>query len=565
MTDPAEHDTAPAAATAVAADAAAAPERKKSSIGRSSAILASGTIVSRVFGFISAAALAWAIGTEGQGANAFTLANQLPNNIYSLVAGGLLSAVLVPSIVKAGLHADGGNAFINKLITIGIVVFLPLSVLATLAAPFFATVYGARNGGDEYFELTTAFAYWCLPQIFFYALYSLVGETLNARGVFGPFTWAPVLNNLVAISGIVVFVTVFGSDPAHRSASSWTPAEIALLAGSATLGIAVQAFGLFFFWKKAGLKFGLDFRWKGVGLANTGRAASWVFGIFLVSQIAGVVETQVANRAAEEGASVAAMKYAWLMFMLPHSVATVSIVTAYFTRMSEHVRDAKIAAVRDDMVSALKTVLMIMVFALVGLAVLAYPFSAVFARGSEATYNLGNVYLANLTGLIPFTIFFVLLRIYYALDATRTAFAIQVVQSVFYVAAALTINVLVPLEWLAASLALALSVAMTIQAVLSGVFLRSRLGNLGTKEVTLRGLWYLGAAVPAGAVGFGIVQLLGGVTPGAFPISGPLGGIVTMAIAGAIMAVVYFALLWFTRNPELRDFAGPILRRVTRR
>ena len=312
MTDPNAGDTSAAAATAAAVPAAG-------SVGRASALLASGTIVSRLLGFVNGVVLAYAIGATGNGADSFALANQLPNNIYSLVAGGLLSAVIVPQIVKAALHLDGGQAFINKLVTLGLVVFAPVTILATLCAPLLATLYGAGNGGADVLALTTAFAYWCLPQIFFYAIYSLIGETLNARGVFGPFTWTPALNNVVVIAGLVVFIVLFGRG--HEDAGTWTLAQVAVLAGSATLGIAVQAFGLLFFWRRAGLApYRPDFRWRGVGLGATGRSAAWVFGMFLVSQVSGVVEAQVAFGASGSDASLAALKYAWLMFMLPHSV-----------------------------------------------------------------------------------------------------------------------------------------------------------------------------------------------------------------------------------------------------
>lgn len=553
MTDPNAGDTSAAAATAAAVPAAGG-------VGRASALLASGTIVSRLLGFVNGVVLAYAIGATGNGADSFALANQLPNNIYSLVAGGLLSAVIVPQIVKAALHLDGGQAFINKLVTLGLVVFAPVTILATLCAPLLATLYGAGNGGADVLALTTAFAYWCLPQIFFYAIYSLIGETLNARGVFGPFTWTPALNNVVVIAGLVVFIVLFGRG--HEDAGTWTLAQVVVLAGSATLGIAVQAFGLLFFWRRAGLApYRPDFRWRGVGLGATGRSAAWVFGMFLVSQVSGVVEAQVAFGASGSDASLAALKYAWLMFMLPHSVVTVSVITAYFTRMSGHVRDGELARVRADLVAALRTILLFMVFSAVGLAVLAYPFSAVFGDAAA----IAPVYLAYLVGLVPWTIFFVLLRVYYALDDTRGAFLIQVVQTAFYCAGALAIGATLPKAWIAVALALWTSIALILQALLSGVFLRRRLGGLGTLEVTRHALWYLGAALPAAAGGIGVLLLLGGVSDGAFPVSSIGGGILSMALSGSVMSLVYAAMLWLSRNPEFRAILVPLAARLRRR
>ena len=536
-----------------------------SAIGRASAVLASGTIVSRILGFVNAAVLAFAIGYIGTAADAFALSTQIPNSIYALIAGGLLSAVLVPQIVRAGIHDDGGQKFINKLVTLGTVVFVVVAAIATLCAPLLVNLYaqsGERGFTPEAIALATAFAYWCLPQVLFYALYSLIGQVLNARKIFGPFTWAPALNNVIAITGISIFIAVYGGFPTHRDASTWTPDMIALLGGTATLGIAAQAFVLLFFWRRTGLTFRPDFRWRGVGLGRTGKAAAWVFGMILVTQLAAIVETRVATSASGD-ASLGALKYAWLIFMLPHSIVTVSIATAYFTRMSGHARDGNLAAVRADVSSSLRAILLIMVFSAVGLAVLAYPFSAVFGGTFDDVSALGNVTIAYLAGLIPFTILFVLQRVFYALEDTRTPFVMQVVQSVVFVGGVLAVAML-PSQWVAVGIAAMMSVAGTLQTVITAVLLRRRLGGLDAGPVVKQALWFLGAALVAAAVGSVIVWAMGGFTAGGFGIRTPLGGAATMAVAGTAMALVYLAVLAVTRNPQLLAFARPVLTRFTR-
>jgi putative peptidoglycan lipid II flippase len=165
-------------------------------------IMAAGTVASRILGFVRAVLLALTIGVTTDAADAFGVANQLPNNVYAIIAGGVLNAVLVPQIVKARTHLDGGQSYIDRLVTLIIVVFASATVLTTAAAPFLVSLYTQGWSGDQ-LALATAFAYWCLPQLFFYGLYSLLGEVLNARSAFGPFMWAPVLNNIVAISGLV--------------------------------------------------------------------------------------------------------------------------------------------------------------------------------------------------------------------------------------------------------------------------------------------------------------------------------------------------------------------------
>ena len=540
-------------------------------LGRASALLASGTIVSRLLGFVSAVVLAQAIGTKGAGADTFAIANQLPNNIYAIIAGGLLSAVLVPQIVKAGLHDDGGQRFINRLVTLGLAVFLLAAVVATLAAPWLVAIYSQQSSdgspglsADET-ALAVAFAYWCLPQVLFYAIYSLLGEVLNARKVFGPFTWTPVLNNLVAIAGMVVFIIAFGGDPAHTDASTWTAPMIALLAGSATLGIAVQGLGLFYFWRRAGLTYRPDFHWRGVGLGATGKAASWVFGMIVVTQLAGVVQSNVASMAAgDEYASVSILRYSWLIFMLPHSIAAVSIATAYFTRMSTHAHEGNLGGVRSDFSASTRSIGLIMVFAAVGLVVLAYPFSAVFSTGFDATQDMAFVLIAYLVGLVPFSILFLIQRTFYSLNNTRTPFFLQVFQSVLFVLGALVVSTW-DREWIAVGIAAVTAIAGSAQALAAAVLLRRRLVRIDATRILRSYATFVIAAVPAAAVGFGLLVALGGTTQGGFAVASIPSAIVSMALIGTAMALVYVGVLVALRNQELGEIIRPIVRRVRRR
>jgi len=540
-------------------------------LGRASALLASGTIVSRLLGFVSAIVLARAIGTKGAGADTFAIANQLPNNIYAIIAGGLLSAVLVPQIVKAGMHDDGGQRFINRLVTLGLAVFVLAAVAATVAAPWLIALYsqqssdGSSGLAPDETALAIAFAYWCLPQVLFYAIYSLLGEVLNARKIFGPFTWTPVLNNLVAIAGMVVFIAAFGGDPAHVHADTWTPSMIALLAGSATLGIAVQGLGLFWFWRRAGLSYRPDFHWRGVGLGATGKAASWVFGMIVVTQLAGIVQSNVASIAAgDDDASVSILRYSWLIFMLPHSIAAVSIATAYFTRMSTHAHEGNLAGVRTDFSASMRTIGLIMVFSAVGLIVLAYPFSAVFADSFADAQDMAYVLIAYLTGLVPFSILFLIQRTFYSLNNTRTPFFLQVFQSVLFVLGALVVSTW-DREWIAAGIAAVTAIAGSAQAVAAAVLLRRRLVRIDATRILRSYATFVIAAVPAAAAGFGLLVALGGTTQGGFAVESIPSAIVSMALIGTAMALVYVGVLVALRNQELGEIIRPIVRRVRRR
>jgi putative peptidoglycan lipid II flippase len=534
-------------------------------VRRASAALASGTIVSRLLGFANISVLAAVIGVTEPGPNAFALANQLPTYVYAIVAGGLLSAVLVPHIVKAATSPDGGQLFVNRLVTLGVTAFLAATVLATLGAPLIVRVYalgssdGSLAGGG--LELAVALAYWCLPQIFFYAVYALVGEVLNARGVFGPSAWAPALNNVVMIVTLVVFGALYGVTPAHDDPALWDAGKVALLGGGATLGVALQAALLLVFWRRTGLRFRPDFRWRGAGLGAPARAAGWVFGMVLIVQLTNFVQTNVASTADRADASLAVLRIAWLIFMLSHSIIAISIATPYFTRMSAAVRDGDVAALRADLSASLRTTAMLVTATGTALAAAALPFAAFF--DPDEAMSIGLVLLGFLVGLVPFSTLYIVQRAFYALGDTRTPFLLQIVQAVIFIGGALAL-LAAPSAIIAAGIGLATSISVIVQAVAGALVLRRRLGGGGAGIVRRFGAFAL-TAIPAAAAGVGILALLGGFAADGFATAGQWEGIVATAIVGAGGILVFFLVLFATRAPELRGLFLFIRRNRTAR
>ena len=543
------------------------------SILRSSLIMASGTVFSRFLGIIRAILLAATIGVTTNAADAFGVANQLPNNVYAIIAGGVLNAVLVPQIVKARLHLDGGKAYIDRLLTLAIVTFGSITVLTTVSAPLLVSLYTNGWSADQ-LALATAFAYWCLPQLFFYGLYTLLGEVLNAKSKFGPYMWAPVLNNIVAIVGMSAFIWQFGLDPTGKqSVADWTQSQIAWLAGSATVGVAAQALILLLFWKKMGLSFTLNFSWRGVGLGPAMRTGSWTLGMLLVTQLGGIIQTAVASssidgRAITDSsiaiASVAAMSIAWLIFMLPHSVATVSIATAYFTRMSIYAMEKRFDELKSDLVDGLRTISMISVLATTGLIVLAYPISRVFVGEIPSAIALGNVVIAMVVGLLPFSYVFMIQRAFYSLEDTKTPFFFTVVQVVVNAIGSITVGLLVQNVWIVVALSLVTSGSIMVQSLLAFVLFKRKFGSLGHSQLTFATGKFALAGVVAGSVGFAVLQAMGGARPGAFPVLNVLAAAITCLIIGSVIGVIYIALLKLLKVQEVNTLLNPILRLLRR-
>lgn len=533
-----------------------------SGLGRASVLLGAGTMASRVTGLIRTIVLVGVVGSVGSKAgDAFALANQLPNNVYAIISAGILTAVIVPQIVRESARADGGRRFISALLTAGIVVLLAVTAVATLCAPLLISLY-APGYTPEQQALATAFAYWCLPQLFFYGLYALLGETLNARRVFGPFTWAPIVNNLVSIAGFLVVMALFGSD--LRAVEDWTTTGVALLGGTATLGIAVQALILLVFWHRTGLRLRPDFHWRGLGFRNIARLAGWTTAMVVVGQIAGLVQTQVVSEASGEGASVFAMQNAWLIFMLPYSIIVLSIGTPYFTQISEHASAGRRADVRADVARSIRVISLFIVIATAAIAVAAVPASRIFVNSAENAVEAAPVLLSYLVSLLPLSVLFIIQRTFYAYDDTRTPFVFTTIQGGVVVATALVAAWTLPAPWLAAGVALGQSLAIVVQVVIAAWLLHRRLGGLATLSWMRSIGRYALAAVPAAGAGRIVYQLLLG-GDGGWTVSDKLLGAVGTGIVGLVSFVVYLGVLALFRTPELTPAIGMLRRILPRR
>ncbi|TCL88679.1 murein biosynthesis integral membrane protein MurJ [Curtobacterium sp. PhB142] len=535
------------------------------SLGRASAMLAAGTMVSRILGFAKTFVLAYAIGqNKSPSANAFAVANQLPNNIYALIAGGLLSAVLIPQIVRAMKNGtDGGQAYVNKIVTLGGSVFIVITIVATALAPLLVRLYTTSSDtrSPAATDLAIAFAFWCLPQILFYAMYSLLGEVLNAKQVFGPFTWAPLLNNVIAIAGLVVFIALYGTS--GSALDDWTPAKIALLAGSASFGVFAQAAFLPLFWRRAGLSFRPDFRWRGVGLKSTGTAAGWLFAMILVTQVAGIVQSAVAWKGQGDGPGNAVLGNAWLIFMLPHSIITVSIATAYFTRMSHDAARGDLASVRRNLSLSLRIVGLFTVFASVALVVVAVPFGRLYEGTFESALQVGAVLVAYMPGLVLFSMLFIIQRVFWAMHDHRTPFLMQCIQSVLFVIGALAVSTF-PTSVIGIGVAACTTLAGTAQTIVALVLVRRKLGSIEGPVVTRSHVQFIIAALIAGVVGLLVVNFFGAFSAAGFAMSDRTGALITIVLTGAVMVLVYFGALVVAKNGEIKNAVGMVKSKLGR-
>jgi len=408
-----------------------------------STVMATGTVVSRITGIARDIALAAALGFYLV-SDAYSLGNSLPTIIYILVVGGALNAVFIPQLVRRmEKDDDGGNAYADRLITLTGSVLLALSILAVVAAPWIVDLYTPADYPQSQYDLAVAFARLCLPQIFFYGAYTMLSQVLNARGTFGAPMFAPIANNVVAITTFVLFIIVAGTSAAADGAL--TTGQVLLLGIGTTAGVVVQAAILVPVLGRAGYRWRPRFDWKGQGLGKAAKLAGWTVGLVLVNQITYIVITRLAAQAnvdaAASGATAAGIttyQKAHLVFMLPHSVITISIVTALLPALSRLAHEGKLKEVGEDVAGAMRLVAALVVPIAAMLFVLGSDVSVLlFGYGAATTDQaavMGDVVSIFMIGLVPFTLFYVLLRGFYAMEDTRTPFVVTVIFSIIMLA-----------------------------------------------------------------------------------------------------------------------------------
>jgi putative peptidoglycan lipid II flippase len=520
--------------------------------------MASGTAASRVLGVLNTATLGWAIGIVGSSADAFSVANKLPNTLYLLIAGGVLNAVLVPQVVRAYRRPDG-QVYVDKLLTVGITLLAGLTVVLTAAAPLFVRLY-SDFPDPRVTDLATSLALWCVPQIFFYGLYSLLGQVLNARGSFGPYMWAPVVNNIVFIAGLWLFVQIYGPYDEAASIADWSAGRIALLGGAATLGILVQALVLIIPLHRSGFRYRPRWGIRGSGLGSAGRVASWTFAGLLVGQVGVWAVSVVASSAGGDLAGNAVYDRAFLIFMLPHSLVTVSLATALFTRLSGRAAAHDTAGVRADLSLGLRTVGVFTVLATVGISVLGVPLGRLLfpTAGTGAIDALGMSIIALMIGLVPFGIWSLCQRVYYAYEDAKSMFPVQVVMAVVVVAGTLLGRVLLDPAWWVVAACASMALSYWVGAVIALVSVGRRLHGVDGPRVLRLHVRAVVAGLVAGAAGIGVRVLMG--TPETFGSAALLCVVATIA-----MCLVYVGGLAALRVRELDAMVAPVLRRLRRR
>ncbi|MFI9113364.1 murein biosynthesis integral membrane protein MurJ [Streptomyces venezuelae] len=549
-----------------------APAPKKtgraSGLLKSSAVMAAGTLVSRLTGFVRSLVITGALGAALLG-DTFTIAYTLPTMIYILTVGGGLNSVFVPQLVRSMKNdEDGGEAYANRLLTLVMVALGAIVLLAVFAAPLLIRLMSNTIADDAAANsVAVTFARYCLPTIFFMGVHVVMGQILNARGKFGAMMWTPVLNNIVMIVTFGLFIWVYGtSAESHMGVQTIPDDGIRLLGIGTLLGLVVQALAMIPYLRETGFRFRPRFDWKGHGLGKTVKLAKWTVLFVLANQAGVLVVTQLATAAGEEsgqsGAGFLAYSNAQLIWGMPQAIITVSVMAALLPRISRAAHDDDPGAVRDDISQGLRNSAVAIVPVSFAFLALGVPMCTLLyaSSGIQAAQGMGFILMAFGLGLIPYSVQYVVLRGFYAYEDTRTPFYNTVIVAAVNAAASAVCYVVLPARWAVVGMAASYGLAYAVGVGIAWRRLSKRLGGDLDGTQVLRTYARLcmasvPAAIVAGAVGFGLLKLLG---------EGALGSLVALLVGGAVLLGVFFVAAKRMRIAELNTLVGMVRGRLGR-
>ncbi|WP_422397071.1 murein biosynthesis integral membrane protein MurJ [Streptomyces gobiensis] len=547
------------------------PTGRGGGILKSSAIMAAGTLVSRLTGFLRTLVITAALGAALLG-DSYTVAYTLPTMIYMLSIGGGLNSVFVPQLVRAMKNdEDGGEAYANRLLTLVMVILGGLVALTVFAAPLLVKALSVEIAGNpDANNVAVTFARYCLPTIFFMGVHVVMGQILNARGRFGAMMWTPVLNNVVIIFTFSAFIWVYGT---YRSSqlgvTTITPEGVRLLGIGTLLGLVVQSLAMLPYLRAAGFHFRPRFDWKGHGLGKAAKLAKWTILFVLANQAGLIVVTQLATAAGASadadgypGAGILGYNNALLIWQMPQAIITVSVMAALLPRLSRSAHDGDQGAVRDDLSHGLRTSAVAIVPIAFAFLALGVPMCLMMyaSNGPVAASSMGFILMAFGVGLIPFSAQYVVLRVFYAFEDTRTPFYNTVIVAIGNATGAGLSYLLLPSRWAVAGMAASYGLAYVIGVAVAWKRLSKKLGgDLDGSHIVRTYARLCLASIPAallsGGTAYAAVQALG---------NGFTGGAAAVVSGSIVMGLVFVLAAKRMRIEELTAMIGMVRAKLGR-
>jgi putative peptidoglycan lipid II flippase len=539
---------------------------QNSELYRASSIMALGTIISRLTGFLRAILVVAVLGTALL-ADTFNVANTMPNILYNLLVGGALTAIFVPQLVRSFSDEDGGEGFASRLVTTISGILLPLVALGVVFAPLLVRIYApefSAVGFEREEAIAVAFTRYCLPQIFFLGLFTMLGQVANARCSFAPLMWAPIANNLVVIAVFAGILFLRQS----ITISNITDFQIQLLGWGTTAGVVVQALILIPVVRRSGIKLRPIFGVKGLGKSFS--LASWTLIYVLISQLGYLVTVNVSTTAAvrsaqagiDTGVGFTPYTSAYYIMLLPYSIVTISIITALLPHLSKLAIEKKVEDVRLQLIRAIKMVGVVTIPSAVALIFFGPLITETLYMGIslEDSRYIGYVLSALGLGLIPFSINLILIRGFNAFEDTKTQVVSIFIINLISVALSYLFLWKLDSDVVTVGLGLAFSISYIVGLSITLNLIRKHVGALRIADFARQHLLLIAASLIAMVPFFFIITYLGWVNDDAGLPLRALRLSLTLGLSGALYLFIGHRLK-VAEIAGLRAFATSLLKR----
>ncbi len=476
---------------------------------RATVILAAGTFASRLTGFLRVLTIGYVLGVSSL-SDAYNYANGIPNIIYDLLLGGILSATLIPVFVEQLRKEDRAesmralSAITTAIVAALAVVTAILWLLAPVVIHFYLLLNPSSTGIAER-ALATRLLHYFAPQVFFLGAIVVSTALLNARRNFTVAAFSPVANNLIAIGALLGAKVVASGILSARTANPVDVLErltrdqhaIWVLGIGTTAGYVVQLLVQLPAMRRVGFRLRPVWDLRHPAVRRVAQLSTWLIGVVIANQVALALVMILAGKV--QG-GVTAYQFSYQFFQLPYALIVVSIATALMPDLAERWSAGDRRGFERQFVTGLRVALAVIVPVGFVYVAIAQPFIHVavdHGRVSPSGGHLVGVCLAIFAAGLPgFSAFFLLMRLYQAMQNTRTMFWIYLMENGLTVVAAIVLNPILGVP----GLVLAWVGPYTIAAAFAAYDLRHRVGSLGgsyTVRALARILVASGAAVAA--------------------------------------------------------------------
>ena len=447
-------------------------QENKISFAKNTLSLSVITSISRVTGAFRFIALGTALGLAHV-SNSYNLANTIPNMVYELILGGILTSIIIPIFVEylAKEGNEGAWKVASLVINVALILLGAIFLAGTFLPYYFVRIQTLTVSPKE-IELATFFFRFFAIQVVFYGLAAVATGLLHTYRRFIAPAVAPIFNNIIVISTVFfLFIPLRNSN--HEL-------SLMLLAIGTTVGVIamflIQIPSLF----KIGFKYQFTFNFRHPAMIKLFKLSVPLFFYVASNQLQLTVEN---NLAFPQPGGISAITFTWPFFQLPFGVFAVSIITALFPSLSKNAALKDMDSYKKDLSLGIRTTALVIIPSSVILIVLSKPilsFIMGYGKMKAVDISIMSPVLSIFSmGLVSFALFMFLLKAFYALQDSATPSIINAVGvGLLIITDLLLINKLG-----VTAIAVGRAVFFNFMLFALFIFLRRKIGQIGGKKI----------------------------------------------------------------------------------